>query len=52
MGLKVSQFVGLMGDKTESEQDRVLAQTAIVSHMDSVIKRLKEMGQKKTRKGA
>ena len=52
LGLKVSQFVGLMGDKAEGEDDRLIAQSAVAKHMDSVIQRLKETGQQKKRKGA
>jgi len=51
LGLKVSQFVGLMGDKVESEEDRVIAQSAAVRHMDKVIERLKEAGAKKKEDG-
>ncbi len=37
LGLKVSQFVGLMGDKPETEKDRAFAQTKVKEHMDRVI---------------
>ncbi len=33
LGLKVSQFVGIMGDEAESEEDRMLAQKAANNHM-------------------
>lgn len=49
LGLKVSQFVGLMGDKTETEADRVLAQVAVKKHMSNIIERLQSM--KSTKKG-
>lgn len=47
LGLKVSQFVGLMGDKVETEDDRMIAQSEASKHMDNVIEKLKEAGQKK-----
>lgn len=43
LGLKVGQFVGLMGDKGETEDDKALAQQAAERHMDKVIERLKAM---------
>ncbi|MTI83460.1 MAG: DEAD/DEAH box helicase [Firmicutes bacterium] len=53
LGLKVSQFVGLMGDKYESQEDKVIAQTAASEHMNKVIERLKEAGkEKRVRRGA
>jgi len=47
LGLKVSQFVGLMGDKVETQEDKLLAQTAAGQHMNKVIEKLKEAGQQK-----
>ena len=47
LGLKVSQFIGLMGDKAETQEDRLIAQTAAGEHMNKVIEKLKEAGQKK-----
>lgn len=47
LGLKVSQFVGLMGDKPESEDARMIAQSAASQHMDKVIEKLKELGKSK-----
>ena len=41
LGLKVSQFAGIMGDKTESEEDRLLAQSAAAQHMARIIERLR-----------
>lgn len=41
LGLKVGQFVGLMGEAGESEADRALAQAAAERHMDRVIEALK-----------
>lgn len=41
LGLKVSQFVGIMGDAFESEEDRLIAQSAASEHIRNVIERLK-----------
>jgi len=41
LGLKVSQFIGLMGDRIESEDDRYLAQVVATEHMQHIIERLK-----------
>ncbi len=41
LGLKVSQFVGLMGDRPETEEDRILAGRAATEHMRRVVERLK-----------
>ncbi len=46
LGLKVSQFLGIMGDKSESEEDRAVAQFDASEHMKRVIDRLKERGKK------
>lgn len=43
LGLKISQFVGLMGDKVESQEDRAIAQTVATEHMRSVIDKLKSI---------
>jgi SWI/SNF-related matrix-associated actin-dependent regulator of chromatin subfamily A-like protein 1 len=43
LGLKVSQFIGLMGDKVESEADRELAATEVSGHMSRVLTRLRAM---------
>lgn len=42
LGLKISQFVNLMGDNPESDDDRVLAQTVATDHMRSIVQKLKE----------
>ncbi|HBV97420.1 MAG: helicase SNF2 [Peptococcaceae bacterium BICA1-7] len=47
LGLKVSQFIGLMGDRPETTEDRMMAQTAVSGHMNKVIEKLKEAGQRK-----
>jgi SNF2 family DNA or RNA helicase len=41
LGLKVSQFVGIMGDKVETEEDRVLAQSVATQHMHRIVEKLK-----------
>jgi SNF2 family DNA or RNA helicase len=41
LGLKVSQFVGIMGDKVETEEDRVLAQSVATQHMHHIVEKLK-----------
>jgi SNF2 family DNA or RNA helicase len=41
LGLKVSQFVGIMGDKTETEEDKMLAQQKATEHMNRIIEKLK-----------
>lgn len=41
LGLKVSQFVGIMGDKPETEGDRALAQVVATEHMNRIVNRLK-----------
>ncbi|HZK34274.1 MAG TPA: DEAD/DEAH box helicase [Bacillota bacterium] len=42
LGLKVSQFVNMMGDSFESEEDRLLAQSAAQDHIHKVIGRLRK----------
>jgi SNF2 family DNA or RNA helicase len=46
LGLKVSQFVGIMGDKAETEEDKMLAQGKATEHMNKIVERLK--GEKKS----
>jgi hypothetical protein len=43
LGLKVSQFIGLMGDKTETQDDRAIAQNVATEHMQKVIMKIKGM---------
>lgn len=45
LGLKIGQFVGLMGDRAESDQDRALADQAVQRHLDTIIDRLKRIGR-------
>ena len=47
LGLKVSQFNGIMGDKTETEEDKALAQTVATEHMKKVVDKLKTVIKKK-----
>jgi SWI/SNF-related matrix-associated actin-dependent regulator 1 of chromatin subfamily A len=42
LGLKVSQFVTMMGDRFETEEDRLLAQSAADQHIQRVIDRLRK----------
>lgn len=42
LGLKVSQFVGLMGDAPETEEDRALGGQAATEHMNKIVERLRE----------
>ena len=42
LGLKIGQFIGIMGDEWETEEDRVLANEAATKHLDKVIDLLKE----------
>ena len=47
LGLKTSQFVTIMGDKTEDAEDKMLAQATMKEHMNKIIKTLQEGGVKK-----
>lgn len=40
LGLKVSQFTGLMGDEAKTEEDKEIAQAAAKKHLEEVIRRL------------
>lgn len=42
LGLKVSQFTGIMGDQAETEADRAIAQAVATEHMTKVIEKLKQ----------
>jgi SNF2 family DNA or RNA helicase len=42
LGIKVGQFVGLMGDHAESHEDRMLAQRAATEHLGRIIERLQQ----------
>jgi SWI/SNF-related matrix-associated actin-dependent regulator 1 of chromatin subfamily A len=41
LGLKVSQFVGIMGDRPESEEDKILAQQKATEHMNKIVQKLR-----------
>lgn len=43
LGLKVSQFIGLMGDEPENTQDQLLSDQASAQHMKKVLKTLREL---------
>jgi SWI/SNF-related matrix-associated actin-dependent regulator 1 of chromatin subfamily A len=47
LGLKTSQFLGIMGDKGETEEDKMMAQTDMQEHMKKVIELLQQGGRKK-----
>lgn len=42
LGLKVSQFIGLMGDQPENETDRALSARASSQHMRHVLQKLRQ----------
>jgi hypothetical protein len=52
LGLKVSQFVGIMGDKGETEEDKVLAAKSAEQHMANLLGRLQGMGKLPKRSSA
>ncbi len=45
LGLKVSQFVGIMGDKEETEEDKMLAQVKATEHMNKIVEKLRQSGK-------
>jgi len=47
LGLKTSQFVNIMGDKAETEDDKLMAQVDVKEHMKKVLTFLQEGGRKK-----
>ena len=48
LGLKVSQFPGLVGDDPESAEDRALSTQASTSYMQRVLAKLRNSGREKT----
>lgn len=46
LGVKVGQFVGIMGDKAPGEDDEMMNQRAAERHMDGVIEQLKARGKR------
>lgn len=47
LGLKTSQFLSIMGDRIETEEDKMLAQATMKEHMNRIIKTLQGGGKKK-----
>lgn len=47
LGLKASQFVNIMGDRPETEDDKLMAQVDVKKHMKTVLTLLQEGGRKK-----
>jgi hypothetical protein len=45
LGLKISQFNGLMGMRAETEEERMLSQSAASEHMKRIVERLKNRSQ-------
>jgi SWI/SNF-related matrix-associated actin-dependent regulator 1 of chromatin subfamily A len=41
LGFKTAQFAGIMGEATESEEDKAIAQVEVGKHLDRVIEKLK-----------
>lgn len=46
LGLKISQFSGIMGDKTETEEDKAIAQAVATEHMNKIVEKLKKEARK------
>lgn len=42
LGLKISQFVGIMGDKRKSEEDQLFEESKAREYMQKLVKRIKE----------
>lgn len=51
LGLKASQFLGLMGDKPETEEDRAIAQSVASAHISNLIEKLKNMKLPRSKAG-
>ncbi|KIL35142.1 helicase SNF2 [Cohnella kolymensis] len=47
LGFKTAQFAGIMGEKTESEEDKAIAQVEVGKHLDKVIEKLKSRSVQK-----
>lgn len=45
LGLKISQFVGLMGDREETEEEKLLAAKSAAQHMEALLTRLRKKGK-------
>lgn len=48
LGLKISQFNGIMGDTPETEEDKALAQVVATEHMNKIVQKLKTHTPQKT----
>ncbi|MFZ5973974.1 MAG: DEAD/DEAH box helicase, partial [Bacillota bacterium] len=46
LGLKVSQFNGIMGDTAETEDEKLIAQVVATEHMNKIIQKLKGISPK------
>lgn len=46
LGFKTAQFVGIMGDKSETEEDRLISQVDVGKHMNVIIDKLKQKAEK------
>ncbi|GAI84203.1 unnamed protein product, partial [marine sediment metagenome] len=47
LGLKTSQFINIMGDKAETEEDKFMAQVDVKKHMETILSFLQQGGRKK-----
>ncbi len=47
LGLKTSQFVNIMGDKPETDEDKLMAQVDVKKHMGKVLGLLQQGGRRK-----
>jgi hypothetical protein len=47
LGLKTSQFIGIMGDDPETDEDKILAREDAKKHLDSIVKILAKGGRRK-----
>lgn len=41
LGLKIAQFNGIMGDQSETEDEKMIAQAVATAHMEKVVQKLK-----------
>jgi len=46
LGLKVSQFIGIMGDEGETEEDRMLSQRSAKEHLKGIVESLRSRKKK------
>ena len=45
LGLKTAQFIGIMGGKSENEEDKALSQVEVGKHLDRVMDKLRSGGK-------